>query len=801
MTTPAGAAGLADVKLSGPGGTDTAAKGFQYATRTTIVPFATSPNFLLYDPGRNRLYASHKDQVEVIDAATNTVLTPLTPVAGKLANSQFAGLSLSPDGNRLYIADAGAQMIHMLNLASAGTGLSINVASLLGQPVAVSRIFELSTGKLLGCDGTATGSGLGTANLFTVDPSRQTGEWTRDSFGNQFKAYVWNTTSDGRYALISADLDGLLLSGIGIFDAQASTNSAPSALAQWIEEAAENGDGTALIAGGSTPGIGGSVPEVIGSDLYPLGDIEANDDVATPFGTPSFFMDATGALIYKAGTTVTTSSGGVEIYDVHTARPAAPVVLPETVKTSYTPLTDHMMTTDATGQTIFAVTQSGITIMTLNTVPLSIGNLQPAFIEPSGGKTLTVRGTGFAPGVTVKINGATVATAYVDSSTLSVQTPALPSGWLDVSVSLASGSTYTAPALLQVLPSQPVPAITGFSPSSYVVQSGNQGADTSGTVTVLGQNFEAYDTVEINGLPATTVFVDAGQLQVTIPSTLTGTTGSLSLGVVSPYAGISNTMPLPMVNPVPVIEDTPPITMTLGGSIVGLNIFGTGFVSGSIIQWYGQDLTTTLVPGETDTGLKNVSAFYEPGSDATATVTVFNPGPGGGESNPITTVEIGPSQPVLTYVLANLSTVKPVSTYYTIPSTIDFGSQVVGTTTTYQLALINQGGNYIMTAANVPSGAFAISLNECTNVELTDNTQCLMHITFSATASGQGSATLTILDNSPTSPEVITLTGKEISTPEPMVNLIAIQAAGDSSTAQFVGSEVIGGPAVPPKPG
>lgn len=64
LTMPAGTPGLADVVLSSNGSTTTVSNGFQYANSRTIFPFATSPNFLVFDSLRNRLYASHKDQVE-----------------------------------------------------------------------------------------------------------------------------------------------------------------------------------------------------------------------------------------------------------------------------------------------------------------------------------------------------------------------------------------------------------------------------------------------------------------------------------------------------------------------------------------------------------------------------------------------------------------------------------------------------------------------------------------------------------------------------------------------------------------
>ncbi len=787
VKTPAGSPGLADVRLSGPGGTSTVAKGFQYASSTTILPFSTSPNFLLYDPLRNRLYASHKDQVEVIDVAAKAVLTPLTPVGGKLASSQFAGLSLSPDSNRLYIADPGSGMIHTLNLANPGAGSSINISqALAGKTASATRVFELSTGKLMGSD---------SINLFVIDPNTGTGDWARDQYGIQLAGYLWGTTNQGRYAVLSLDGNGLVYSFIGRYDAESSDNAPPSAVTQWIVEANGNEDGTALIAGGSTPGIQEGSFEMIDSSLYPLGYLGANDDVSLPAGTPSFFMDATGALLYKAGIGGG-SNGAVEIVDAHKAQPALTVILPEPIVTSYTPLSDHMMTTDLTGQTIFAVTQSGITIMSLNSIPLSIGNVQPAFVAPAGGQTLTVRGVGFSPGVTVMIDGSSLTTTYSDSKTLQVQTPPLASGWHDVTVTLANGTTYTAAALLHVLPNQPVPLVTGFSPASYTVQSGIPGFDTSATVTVLGQNFEISDTVQINGLPATTVFLDSAHLQVTIPATLTGTPGSISISVVSPYAASSNTMALPMLNPVPVLADNPVITFT-PGSVLSLDLFGTGFVGSSIIQWNGQNLPTTLGGGLSDNGsLEDVYTYSPPSSltatDGTATVTVFDPGPGGGTSNAIT-VEIGPPQPALTYQLQGGPS--KLTTYYSTPTSIDFGNQVVGTSVTYNMNIGNLGtGPYILSGLATTPGVFTV-VNGCSTLPV--DTQCSVQFTFAPSALGPATASVTILDNLATSPETITLTGNAILTPQPTVDLTAIQSVGAYVTAQIVGSEVVGGPTIP----
>ncbi len=74
-----------------------------------------------------------------------------------------------------------------------------------------------------------------------------------------------------------------------------------------------------------------------------------------------------------------------------------------------------------------------------------------------------------------------------------------------------------------------------------------------------------------------------------------------------------------------------PATATPGTRGLTMTVSGAGFVSASVVQWNGQGLPTTFVSS------KNLSANV-PKSNlteaSTAVVTVVNPGPGGGGSNP-----------------------------------------------------------------------------------------------------------------------------------------------------------------------
>jgi hypothetical protein len=50
---------------------------------------------------------------------------------------------------------------------------------------------------------------------------------------------------------------------------------------------------------------------------------------------------------------------------------------------------------DENGQRIFALTASGLTVVQLAPVPLSIGTITPSGAAAAGGATLTIRGRGF----------------------------------------------------------------------------------------------------------------------------------------------------------------------------------------------------------------------------------------------------------------------------------------------------------------------------------------------------------------------------------------------------------------------
>ena len=779
VKTPAGSPGLADVVLSANGTTSTAAKAFQYAS-TKLFPFSTTPTYLLYDNSRQKLYASHGDQVEVIDPVSGQLLTPLVPASGQNSNSQFAGLSLSPDSNRLYIADPGTHLIYMLDLTQPGTGITIDPTAALGapSPIAPARAWETASGSLVGSDGSGS--------FFTLDPGFTSGSWITDTLGIRISASPWDSVEQGAFIFSLNPLSPLGNFGqVGLWDAvhsvyTPSADATPLGLTYEGVEASANQDATVIAVGGSTPGRDFNSPNLLGFDLNPIGYLLDHFDVSVPAGTPSFFFDPTGALLFKAGTLPNSNGGYVEIDDLHQWQPAGTVVLPEPFVTSYTPYSQRMLAIDNTGQYLFGVTQPGIILMQLSVPLLSVGNVQPSFGVAAGGQSVTIRGSGFLSGATVSFNGVpALNTNFVDAETLTAVTPAITTPYADVTVTNPNGSTYTAPNLFRIPAPHPSPVISGFSPSALTVQSDLQGADTSATVTILGSGFDVSDSVTIQGQPIVASFVDSGHLLATIPAQVTGTTGSLPLTVTAPDGDGSSTLSLQLVNPVPIIDSMIPVDAAVqaGGSIL---LYGRQFVAGSTIEWNGQPLTKVNFTQSID-GEQSLQATFPaslPTAPGNSAITVVNPPPGGGTSNSVT-MAVGDIEPVVNY-----------------PGTIDFGNVLLNTTSTQNLYLANIGLTaYGITSATVTGTGFSLLPWACMSVATPG--QCWLQLQFQPTATGTASGTLTLVDNVAGSPHVISLTGTGIQNLTPVVNINFITVLGNTVSATLNATATVGGPTVP----
>lgn len=107
------------------------------------------------------------------------------------------------------------------------------------------------------------------------------------------------------------------------------------------------------------------------------------------------------------------------------------------------------------------------------------------------------------------------------------------------------------------------------------------------------------------------------------------------------------------------------------------------------------------------------------------------------------------------------------------PTSLTFPSQPVGTTSSSQTVTLTNTSSSALNISNiVASSQFGVS-DSCPNSPstLAVNASCSINVTFSPTATGSQSGTITISDNAAGSPQIITLTGTGSSSLSPAVSL------------------------------
>jgi hypothetical protein len=102
---------------------------------------------------------------------------------------------------------------------------------------------------------------------------------------------------------------------------------------------------------------------------------------------------------------------------------------------------DGSLAVDETGKSIFLITNAGLTVIELDSVPLSIGSIKPS--AGSVGALIQIRGSGFNSGTSVTFNGTSATTTFVDEDTLQVSVPSTQTGGARIVISNSDGSSYT----------------------------------------------------------------------------------------------------------------------------------------------------------------------------------------------------------------------------------------------------------------------------------------------------------------------------------------------------------------------
>ncbi|MHB8600371.1 MAG: N,N-dimethylformamidase beta subunit family domain-containing protein, partial [Ktedonobacteraceae bacterium] len=178
-----------------------------------------------------------------------------------------------------------------------------------------------------------------------------------------------------------------------------------------------------------------------------------------------------------------------------------------------------------------------------------------------------------------------------------------------------------------------------------------------------------------------------------------------------------------------------------------------------------------------------------PGANCTISVT-FTPGASGSRSGTLTLTDNAPDSPQTVALTGAGGTATPDISFN--PTDLGFGNQNVGTTSTAQTDTVTNSGSASLTISNIAiSGSNASDFaqtNTCTS-PLAQGANCTISVTFTPGANGSRSASVTVTDNAPNSPQSIPLSGTGV-TPAPAITItpsslsFGNQNVGSTSSAQ-----------------
>ncbi len=430
FTLPPGTPGYADIAVQTPSGAGTLPKAVFYAKSVNSYAVNGTARAVLYDKVRKQAYVATSTGLMVFSTTSGQWIPPLQ-VPTLNGTMDLRDLALSVDGTHLVVTNASDGSVAVLDPTGSSAGYAIAVPGLVRTigtcSIGPGAVAALAGNKALVFPQMATGNNCGYLSKYaTIDLQARTAVTSAPSAlfcDNTFYNPQVQSSGDGTLAFYLSSNGASCtypggISSSGYLDFLSTSYSG-----------AVSADGN-IMASDTT---------VVDSNLHRQGKLAQPmllygvslgatypADPATATLRNARLNDA-GSLYYMP------HAGYFEIMDVPTATLRMRFSLKEVVQDVNEPIS-----IDSGGRQVFLLTDAGLTVVDLGEAPLSVGHVSLA------GQTLTIRGSGFAQGMSARLDGtSSVAITVVDENTATITLPALTVGGHDLTLTRIDGTVFT----------------------------------------------------------------------------------------------------------------------------------------------------------------------------------------------------------------------------------------------------------------------------------------------------------------------------------------------------------------------
>ena len=327
---------------------------------------------------------------------------------------------------------------------------------------------------------------------------------------------------------------------------------------------------------------------------------------------------------------------------------------------------------------------------------------------------------------------------------------------------------------------------TSVGQNIFITNTGNA-AVTLTSEALTGANAGDY-AISFNNCAASLTAGSQCFVQITFSPTAVGAR-TASLTVTDNANGSPQSVPLSGTGQTPTfILSFSPVSLTFAAQNTGttsggqnINISNTGNAAVTLTS----ELLTGANAGDYAISFNNCAASLTSGSSCIAQIT-FSPTAVGARTASLTVTDNATGSPQSVPISGTGQTATRILSFS--PASLTFAAQNTGTTSGGQNINISNTGNAavtltseVLTGAN--AGDYAISFNNCP-ASLTSGSSCIAQITFSPTAVGARTASLTVTDNANGSPQSVPISG----TGQTSTFLLSFSPASLTFAAQNTGS-------------